>query len=391
MSVVTCTWVYQPSWTHNTSPPLTRALTSPPTTYVTIGAADITQYTPSIMAIDILPLSITLEEHFSSRASQASEAGNDDPLHQFPHHITSRLEDLHVGRIKNMDDNGVAIQVVLHTPNASSPTQTIIDGNDELAEAIRANPTRLAGFAQLPMLDPAAAGAELERCVKQFGFVGALVDNQADGTWYDGVEYAQFWAKVEDLGVPIYLHPSWPSKAMAEALYSGGGLETRPEAATAIGAYGFGWHASTATTILRLLGSGVFDDYPRLKVIIGHSGELLPYMFDRINRACGRLGQERSFAEVMHSNIWITTSGMFDIHSLRCLLGVMPAERVMFSVDYPFSDNRLGKEYLETIRREKVLNDEQLQAFAFGNARKLLFQEGHANVLVGPKPDAEVS
>ena len=320
-----------------------------------------------------LPLSITLEEHFSSRAAQAAGVDADDPLRQFPPHITDRLDDLHGQRIQNMDENGVAIQVVSHTPNALSPEQVIIDGNDELAAAVRANPKRLAGFAQLPMSDAVAAARELERCVKQLGFLGALVDNHAEGNFYDSAEYDQLWAKAQDLDVPIYLHPAWPSKAMVEALYSGGGLESRPMAATAIGAFGFGWHASTATTILRLLASQVFDRHPKVKIIIGHSGELLPYMFARINRVSGFLGLQRSFAEVMHSNIWITTSGMFDVHSLRCLLGVMPSERVLFSVDYPFSDNRLGREYLRVIQEEKILDDEQLQAFAYGNAKKLLF------------------
>ena len=166
---------------------------------------------------------------------------------------------------------------------------------------------------------------------------------------------------------------------MNEAMYSGGGLESRPVAAVGIGAFVFGWHASTATTILRLLACKVFDDYPRLKIIIGHYGELLPYMFSRIDRACSRMfGLRRGFAQVMHNNIWITTSGTFDTNPLRCLLGVMPLERVLYSVDYPFSDNQLGKEFLEKIRQEKVLNDEQLKAFVHENAAKLLFKENHA-------------
>lgn len=206
-----------------------------------------------------------------------------------------------------------------------------------------------------------------------YGFVGALVDNHTDGCFYDGASYDDFWAEAVALDVPVYLHPTWPSEAMHRALYAGGALEANPQAAMAIGAFGFGWHASTATTVLRLLAAGVFDRHPALKVVIGHSGELLPYMFARINRSSGLFGVQRSFEEVMHSNVWITTSGMFDVHSLRCLLGVMPLERVLFSVDYPFSDNGLGKQYLDRIRQEKILDDDQLEAFAYGNAKKLLF------------------
>ncbi|KAH7194679.1 hypothetical protein DER44DRAFT_793641 [Fusarium oxysporum] len=145
--------------------------------------------------------------------------------------------------------------------------------------------------------------------------------------------------------------------------------------ATALGAFAFGWHASIANTILRLMASNTFDRHPKLKIIIGHSGELIPYIFDRINKATAFFGMKRGYVEVMHSNICITTSGMFDVQSLRCLLGNMPLERVMFSVDYPFSDKKLGTEYLETIRRGGILDADEVEAFSSGNARRLLFHQ----------------
>ncbi|KAF4342061.1 5-carboxyvanillate decarboxylase [Fusarium beomiforme] len=318
-------------------------------------------------------MSITLEEHFLSRAACSSKAVLEDPVHAFPSSIINRLADLEDERIKNMDENDVAIQVLSHCPTNFLTAETIKASNDELAEAVRANKSRLAGFAALPMSDPEAATHELERCIKQHGFVGALIDNHADSNFYDGSEYDILWGKAVELNVPIYIHPAWPSENMKEALYSGGSLHSDTNSATAIGAFAFGWHASTANTILRLMASNTFDRHPKLKIIIGHSGELLPYMFDRISKATAFFGMERGFVEVMHNNIWITTSGMFDVHSLRCLLGNMPLERVMFSVDYPFSDNKLGKEYLDAIRSEGILDEDQIKAFASGNARRLLF------------------
>ncbi|KAM0189712.1 hypothetical protein ACHAPI_009902 [Fusarium lateritium] len=320
-----------------------------------------------------LPMSITLEEHFLSHAARSSEAAKDDPMNTFPSTFINKLVDLKDERIKNMDENGVAIQVLSHTPADFLATEAVKAVNDELAAAVQASNKRLAGFATLPMDNPHEASEELQRCVKELGFVGALIDNHHNGNFYDSDEYDVFWAKAADLDIPIYIHPTWPSEKTKDALYSGGNLETDHKSALAIGAFAFGWHASTATTILRLMASKTFDRHPTLKVIIGHSGELLPYMFDRINKATGLFGMTRGFAEVMHSNIWITTSGMFDVHSLRCLLGNMPHDRVMFSVDYPFSDNKLGKEYLEKILSEGVLNKDQLQAFAYGNAKRLLF------------------
>ncbi|KAG4261762.1 hypothetical protein FPRO03_11231 [Fusarium proliferatum] len=302
------------------------------------------------------------------KGAHSSTVATNDPIHGFPTSIINKLVDLDDERIKNMDENNVAIQVLSHTPANFLTTETIIACNDELAAAVRANKSRFAGFACLPMGDPMAATHELERCIKEHGFVGALIDNHSNGNFYDGPEYDILWAKAVELDVPIYIHPAWPSEKEKEALYSGGNLQSDSSSATALGAFAFGWHASTANTILRLMASNTFDRHPKLKIIIGHSGELIPYMFDRINKATTFFGMERGFAEVMHNNIWITTSGMFDVHSLRCLLGNMPLSQVMFSVDYPFSGNRLGKEYLETIRREGVLDENGIEAFASDSA-----------------------
>ncbi|GKU09680.1 unnamed protein product, partial [Fusarium langsethiae] len=286
----------------------------------------------------------TLEEHFLSRAAHSSKVAADDPIRGFPTSVINKLVDLDDERIANMDENNVAIQVLSHTPGNFLSAETVKASNDELAATVKAKPSRFAGFAALTMGDPNAATYELERCIKEHGFVGALIDNHSDGNFYDGREYDILWTKAVELDVPIYIHPAWPSQKANEALYSGGNLQSDKTSATALGAFAFGWHASTANTILRLMASKTFDRHPKLKIIIGHSGELIPYMFDRINKATGFFGMKRGFVEVMHNNIWITTSGMFDVHSLRCLLGNMPLERVMFSVDYPFSDNKLGRE-----------------------------------------------
>jgi len=319
--------------------------------------------------------SITLEEHFSSRAvKEEIAAAGGDPLEGFPKHIGDRLADLDDVRLQDMDENDVEIQVISHTPANHASPKSISAANDELAVAVKKHPKRYAGFAVLPMAHPEAAAKELERCVKELGFVGALVDNHTNGLFYDGDQHDQFWAKAQELDVPIYLHPTWPSDDMVKASYSGGGLEGRAAEAMAIGAFGFGWHVECGIHFLRLLAARVFEKYPKVKVVLGHSGELVPYMFKRIDKATGRWGLKRSFAEVMHNNVWITTSGMFDTNSLRCLLGVMPHDRIMLSVDYPFSMNALGKEYLEEIKKEGIMNDEQVDAFAYSNAKKFLFE-----------------
>ncbi|KAM5371546.1 hypothetical protein ACJA88_009533 [Fusarium oxysporum] len=174
----------------------------------------------------ITTMSITLEEHFLSQAAHSSEVATDDPIHGFPTSIINKLVDLDDERIKSMDENNIAIQVLSHIPTNFLTAETIIACNDELVAAIRANKPRFAGFAALQMSDPVATTHELERCIKLHGFVGALIDNHSSGNYYDGIEYEIFWAKAVDLDVPIYIHPAWPSQKAKEALYSGGNWNT---------------------------------------------------------------------------------------------------------------------------------------------------------------------
>ncbi len=322
---------------------------------------------------------ITLEEHFTSKLALPDEAAKYTPLDGYVDSILPQLADLYDGRIANLDKNSIAIQVVSHSPNANLTNDGIQAANDQLAEAIKAHPNRLAGFALLNMSDPIEAINELERCINELGFVGALVDNHEGENFYDSSDYDCFWSKVEELDVPLYLHPAFPSVDMKEALYSGGGLTANPTAATAIGTFGFGWHSSTGTSMLRLLGAGVFDRHPKLKIIIGHTGELLPIMFQRIDRISTFYTHGRNFSDVMRNNVWFTTSGMFDIPSLKCVLSWMPMERVMLSVDYPYSQNEQAREYVSLIQQEMALDDHQLRQFACENAQKLLFNRGSYN------------
>lgn len=124
---------------------------------------------------------------------------------------------------------------------------------------------------------------------------------------------------------------------------------------------------------LRLLAAGVFDRFPRLKLLLGHMGELLPYMMQRQEKATGRWTHlKRRLREVWRTNVWVTTSGMFDTTPLECLLKVSPSDHVLFSVDYPFSDTETGKKFIEEIEGQGLLKGDDLRAFVHGNAAKLL-------------------
>lgn len=322
----------------------------------------------------MVPL-ITLEEHYAS--PKVSESSPEARSHyaNFPRHILSKLEFLGEERIRDLDQGNVSLQVISHGPgNISPPVCSTV--NDDLASAVSQNPTRLAGFAMLPMSEPAAAAKELERCVKQLSFVGALVENHLDGQFYDDERFWVVFEKAQELDVPIYIHPSFASDSMLEH-YKGNYSDS---VALALSAYGWGWHTETGLHILRLFASGLFDRFSRLKIVIGHMGEMLPFQLDRVFLASERWGsKERGFRQVWRENIWITTSGMFSLAPLACLLQTTPIDHVLYSVDYPFSANEKGLRFFEEIEKSGLIAGKDLELFAFGNAENLLRVKARKN------------
>lgn len=207
---------------------------------------------------------ITLEEHYISR-SAVKKAGADGVYAMFPPHIVSKLADLGNERIADLEKGEVSLQVLSHGPIDASKDVCIV-ANDELAAAISKNPTRLAGFALVPVIDPKAAADELDRCVTKLGFLGALVDNHLDGQFYDDEKFWPIFEKAEELDVPIYIHPTFASEEMLRH-YKG---NYDDNIALALSAFGWGWHSETGLHVLRLFASGLFDRYPKLKIVIGH-------------------------------------------------------------------------------------------------------------------------
>lgn len=267
------------------------------------------------------PPLIALEEHFDTGLFPS------DALHDnLPSHIGDRLHDLAESRVKDLDAGSISLQVLSHI-GCWTPIKACIESNDRLAAACKRSPSRFAGFAQLPMQDPQAAAAELERTVKELGFVGALLNNHTeDGSMYDDQKFWPVFERAVELDVPIYIHPTYPAENM-ESHYKG---SFTPAAAIMMGTAGWGWHSETGLHILRLFASGLFDKYPMLKVVIGHMGELLPHMLDRICHSTRNWGKfERDLRTVWRENIWITTSGMFSLPPLECLLKMSAPDHVI--------------------------------------------------------------
>lgn len=206
----------------------------------------------------MVPPLLTLEEHFDTGLFPS------DALHDnMPAHLTAKMHDLGSGRIKDMDAGSVALQVLSHI-GCWTPVDQCIESNDRLAAACKQYPTRFAAFAQLPMQDPAAAVAELDRTVKDLGFVGALINNHTeDGSTYDDPRFWPVFARAVELDVPVYIHPTYPAENM-ESHYTG---SFPPAAAIMMSTAGFGWHSETGLHVLRLFASGLFDKYPTLKIV----------------------------------------------------------------------------------------------------------------------------
>ncbi len=288
---------------------------------------------------------IALEEHF------AIDATIGDSRVFFGEHlwteVKSRLLDTDDRLPREMDAHGVGMMLLsLNAPavqaiaNKRRAIAVAREANDLLAEKVRKHPSRYAGFAALPMQDPDAATIEIERCVKEFGFVGALVNGFTETgdskklLYYDLPQYRAFWKKVEALDVPFYLHPRNPLPGQIPG-YEGHNWLLGPN---------WAFNAETSVHALRLIGSGLFDECPGLKIVLGHLGEGIPAQLWRIDGRNGwmkerhRYAAKGSVADYFRKNFWLTTSGNYSTSTLVQAMAEVGAGRIMFSVDWPFED-----------------------------------------------------
>jgi predicted TIM-barrel fold metal-dependent hydrolase len=231
---------------------------------------------------------VTLEEHisFPEMANKIpEEALNGFGQSAAMQQIAPKLADVTGERLKSMNVNGITIQVLsvdgagANLLNAEQAPAFATRYNDLIADRIAGFESRFTAFAHLPMTAPIAAADELERTVKEYHFRGAMIRGLTQDQFLDHPRFAPIFERAEKLNVPIYLHPGLPPKKIADIYYSG--LPHHSGMSEALACYGWGWHSETALHVLRLLFSGIFDMYPKLKIIIGHMGEMLPMMMAR--------------------------------------------------------------------------------------------------------------
>jgi len=317
---------------------------------------------------------IALEEHFVTESFLKTTGASGKPVPAQMAAMHPKLLDLDTGRIGAMDEASIDYQVLslasmgMEALDAAKATALACDVNDELAAAVMRHPGRLGGFAALALKDPDAAAKELDRCVTQLGFHGALVDGTTEGLFLDDPRFLSIFEAAAHLRVPIYLHPALPPEPVKQAYFSG----LPGELGHLLSIAGWGWHAETGLHTLRLIVSGLFDRLPTLQLIIGHMGEGIPYALARssavLSGAAGYLRQP--VADYFRTNIHITTSGYFSQPPLQCALEVVGVDRLMFSVDYPFSPNTRGRAYLDSLK--DLLSPEDLAKLAYGNAERVL-------------------
>jgi uncharacterized protein len=312
-------------------------------------------------------LTIALEEHFWT--AELAAAPGTGPLAVWGSHIDDQLRDLGSTRLADMDAYGIDVQVISHAPPAAQPLAEAVavartrQANDVLAEAVRAHPDRFAGFATLPTADPEAAADELERATAELGLVGALVHSTlgTNGAFLDEPGFEPLLERFEALDVPLYLHPGPPPAALREVLYRG----LPPAVAARLATNSWGWHAEAGLHALRMIATGVFDRHPGLRVIIGHCGEMIPFLLARID---AMLGLNTPPSAYFGRNLWVTTSGLFSIPPVMCTVQVLGVDQVLFSVDHPFGSNAAGRALLDTL----PLAPADKAKIAGGNAERVL-------------------
>jgi 2,3-dihydroxybenzoate decarboxylase len=317
---------------------------------------------------------IAFEEHFAIEETleqTRSFAGDSGVWDDF----TREILDLGNERLEHMDKTGIEFAILsLNAPGV----QRILDAheamnvakkaNERMAEAVARHPGRYAALAALPMHDPDAAAKELTRCVRELGFKGCMVngfqqvDTAENVKYYDLPEYRSFWATVSELDVPFYLHPRMQISSRAPIYDGHPWLMSSP----------WGFAVETSIHSLRLCGSGLFDDYPKLRICIGHLGENIPFGLWRIDARMKFSRRayrgKRPLGDYFRDHFHITTSGNFNDPAFRCTLETIDNDKIYFSADYPFERMEDAADWYDAT---KVISEEQKRKIGRTNAIKL--------------------
>ena len=333
---------------------------------------------------------IAFEEHYTLPAIMEANPNSPRKLLDVtkggPQWPPPGIEDLGERRIAAMDAAGIDVQILSNVPGVEAvelpqAIELARQANDAAAAAATEHPGRFLGFATLPMRDPQAAVAELERTVRDHGFVGALINGHVDGRYLDDQFFWPVFEAAQALGVPIYLHPTVPPQPVIDAYYQG----FSPAVSGRLAVAGLGWHIDTGIHCVRMILGGVFDRFPALQVIVGHHFEALSWMAWRTDYSFppAESGLQRTVKEYLRENFYggilagefawhepgaVDPSWSLSFNAYQAMVNVIGIDRIVFTADYPFANMEAGRKFLEQMPIPPV----DKEKIAHGNAERLL-------------------
>jgi predicted TIM-barrel fold metal-dependent hydrolase len=356
------------------------------------------------------PLVAVSEYFLSPDAINPSKSTPTDPIVAgLSQMALSRLKIVGQSRVKDMRTAGISFQVLSHIPMPSSLSpRTCRAVNDSLEALIRALRDKFAAVALLPISQPSEAASELARCVRNHKFVGAAIPSMVDNAQVPCESLAPVFAAAEQLGIPLFLQCSdlHGQNQATEAFAP----ETTARADKSDLMHNFEAHSQTALQILHLHAagkckenhampvpnirsepelfdlcklvtktnsswSGLFDRYPRIKLVIGHAGELLPAFLDSSIATSNRIDSAKSpvrkIKDVFQTNIWVVTAHTFSLAPVAALLQFMPADKILFGIGYPLVDNESGTTFIQLLKESSLVNEEQFELIVHRNAEDL--------------------
>ena len=316
---------------------------------------------------------IAVEEHFV--IEELDSFKDEDP--NGPHAkavapIMNRLKNLGDNRIAEMDEAGVAKQIVSLTAPGTQQLerdeaiQLSTKANNLLGEAVQKHPERLAGFATLPTIEPELAAQELERTVNEFGFKGAIINGHTLGEYLDHPKFEIIFEKAEQLNVPIYLHPAIPPENVIDTYYKG---NYSSDVAMQFASAGWGWHIETAIHLIRIVLSGTFDKYPDLKIVTGHNGEGVLYALQRLDTLIPpQLSHlKKKVSDYLKENIYYSISGYTYAPPFMQMYEQIGADHILYSSDYPYVSMKDTLDFVDQLD----ISEEDKDKILYKNAQQL--------------------
>ena len=309
---------------------------------------------------------------WGSRVTDGEKILDPSRPHVVAHGESARKSlDMGAARLADMDAAGIDMQVLSyggfsHLLPAAQAVDLNTAANDRLAEAVQTHPTRFAGFATLPWQAPEAAARELERAVKDLGFKGALINGRPGEAFLDDARYAPVLAALDALNVPLYVHPGLPLPDVQASYY--GGFDR--ELTARLSMFAWGWHNEAGIHVIRMLLAGVFDRYPRLHVISGHWGEMVPFFLQRLEDSIPQeaSGLSRPLVQTYREHVYVSPSGMLTLPHFQFIHALMGADRILYSIDYPYQSLDGARAFIDSLQ----VSDTDREKIAFGNAERLL-------------------